>query len=553
MSLIRKAFRFYPGHRRATFGIATAAFVSAQLEALVFVLIATTAALLTEGTRTLETEVMGLAISIPLNTALLAGAVGVIVSAGVRAIQATILARAAARVEADSRRKVVSAFAEADWEYQSEQRVGGLQAAAEFARSAAGLFGTLAEWVTSAVTLLVYVLTAVVVDPFAAAILIVFSLVLSAVILPLRSRTKQRMTRATSLTVSLGESISEAGQMALDIRAFHAWPVVSDHLDTLSVQLAKARTSALFLSRLVPVIYQAGGLLVVIAVMIVADVGSASIASLAATGLLLLRSLQYGQAVQRSTQQVAQLVPTVELMRTRYLSPPPGVDYGTSPLGEVAALELRNVSYTYPGAASEALHDFSETFHAGEMVGIAGPSGAGKSTLGQILLRLRQPTQGKYLANSRGVNDFTPESWSQQVSYVPQQPALLSASLFDNVAFYADEITTADVTDALAEAGLSGLVDSLPGGLDCLVGPGHRNLSGGQIQRVGIARALVRRPSVIVLDEPTSALDPESERAVHDGLLRLKHAHGRIVVVIAHRETTLNACDRVISLAAARV
>ena len=283
MSLIRKAFRFYPGNRRATVGIAAAALVSAQLEALVFVLIATSAALLTEGTRTFDGEILGMEFSVPLNAALVVGAAAILMSAGVRAIQATMLARVAARVEADSRRKIVSAFAEADWEYQSEQRIGGLQAAAEFALSAARLFRTLAEWVAAAVTLVVYVVTAIVVDPFAAAVLIVLSVVLSLIVLPLRSRTRERMTQATTFTVSLGESVSEAGQMALDIRAFHAWPVVSDRLNVLSVRLAGVRTSALFLSQLVPVIYQAGGLLVVISVMLVADVGSASIASLAAT------------------------------------------------------------------------------------------------------------------------------------------------------------------------------------------------------------------------------------------------------------------------------
>jgi ATP-binding cassette, subfamily B, bacterial len=209
---------------------------------------------------------------------------------------------------------------------------------------------------------------------------------------------------------------------------------------------------------------------------------------------------------------------------------------------------LRDVSYVYPGGAKPALHGISLDLRPGSIVGVAGPSGSGKSTLAQILLRLRWPTAGQYLINGSPAEQFSSPSWNRLVCHVPQQPRLLHGTLADNVSFFDESISRDKITTTLEAVGLRELMESLPEGLDSDVGPTSRNLSGGQVQRIGIARALVRDPRLVVLDEPTSALDVNAERLVGDALDALRGRPDVVVVVIAHRPSTLALCEEMIVL-----
>jgi ATP-binding cassette, subfamily B, bacterial len=252
--------------------------------------------------------------------------------------------------------------------------------------------------------------------------------------------------------------------------------------------------------------------------------------------------------VQTTLQAMSEAIPALDYLRTSFTPPEPEVRFGAATLEHVERIDVQAVTYRYPGTQHDALSDVSVTLRPGEVIGLAGPSGSGKSTLGQILLRLRIPTQGALRVNGVPASDFSKDSWYRRISYVPQQPLLLRGSLFDNVAYFMPGCTRSMVESALQSAGLDTLADELPGGLDCMIGPGHRDLSGGQTQRIGIARALVRSPDVIVLDEPTSALDLQSELAVHEALAQLRRRGDITLVVIAHRESTLAMCDRVLRL-----
>jgi ABC-type multidrug transport system fused ATPase/permease subunit len=211
-------------------------------------------------------------------------------------------------------------------------------------------------------------------------------------------------------------------------------------------------------------------------------------------------------------------------------------------------LDLRDLSYEYPGTERPALRGISLSLTPGTIVGIAGPSGSGKSTLAQILLRLRWPTSGEYYVNGQRAEEYSSESWHRLVSHVPQQPHLLHATLAENVSFLDGSVRPEQVTASLSAVGLEELRASIPGGLTAELGPTGRSLSGGQVQRIGIARALVREPKLVVLDEPTSALDIDAERIVGDALTALRGRHDVLVIVIAHRPSTLALCDEMIVL-----
>jgi ABC-type multidrug transport system fused ATPase/permease subunit len=188
------------------------------------------------------------------------------------------------------------------------------------------------------------------------------------------------------------------------------------------------------------------------------------------------------------------------------------------------------------------LSDVSFEVTRGEVVGVIGPTGAGKSTLIQLLLQLREPKSGSYLVNGVPAARFVRADWHGRVVYVPQEPRLLHATVADNIRFDRDlEMPALERAARLAH--IHDEIMSWENGYDTLVGPRADAVSGGQQQRLCLARALAARPEVLVLDEPTSALDPRSEARIQESLTELKQE--LTLFIIAHRMSTLDICDRV--------
>jgi ABC-type multidrug transport system fused ATPase/permease subunit len=204
-------------------------------------------------------------------------------------------------------------------------------------------------------------------------------------------------------------------------------------------------------------------------------------------------------------------------------------------------LEFDDVSFAY-ASARPVLVNVSFDVQRGEAIGVVGPTGAGKSTLVQIFLRLRSPDEGRYLVNGERAEEFAATDWHKRVAYVPQQPRLLHASVADNIRYFRD-IGDDAVSRAAKLAAIHDDIMSWPEGYATLVGPRSDAVSGGQQQRICLARALAARPEVLVLDEPTSALDPQSELLIQEALRTLQ---GEVtMIVIAHRMSTLEICTRV--------
>jgi ABC-type multidrug transport system fused ATPase/permease subunit len=186
----------------------------------------------------------------------------------------------------------------------------------------------------------------------------------------------------------------------------------------------------------------------------------------------------------------------------------------------------------------------------GEAVGIVGPSGAGKSTLIQILLQLRTPTVGHYLINGEPAEDFDPADWHRRVAYVPQEPRLIHATVAENIRYLRD-LDDSAVQRAARLARIHDDIVSWNHGYDTVVGPRADAVSGGQQQRLCLARALAARPEVLVLDEPTSALDPRSESLLQESLRSL--IGEATMFIAAHRMSTLDMCGRVMVIVDGRL
>ena len=211
------------------------------------------------------------------------------------------------------------------------------------------------------------------------------------------------------------------------------------------------------------------------------------------------------------------------------------------------AVVLEDVSYAYPDNGDTALRNFSLDIKRGEYIGIIGASGAGKSTLVDLLLGLFKPQQGTIRVDGVVLDEVNIRAWRRGVGYVPQSPFIANDSLRRNVAFgQPDEaIDEGRVWESIEAAGLGDVCRALPVQLDTIMGDRGTRMSGGQRQRLAIARALYDRPGLLVLDEATSALDLNSEQEFQDTIENLRTRH-ITVVAIAHRLRTLESCDRLV-------
>jgi ATP-binding cassette subfamily C protein len=218
---------------------------------------------------------------------------------------------------------------------------------------------------------------------------------------------------------------------------------------------------------------------------------------------------------------------------------------------QAVRVHLKNVSFTYPSQSSATLQDVSMQISAGSQVALIGPSGSGKSTIADVMCGLLPPSSGEVLLLDHPSEKSA--SFMPSVSYVPQKPGLVSGTIANNVALGVDPelIDKKRVLECLSRAHLFDVIQALPEGIHSDLGKLHDSLSGGQVQRLGLARALYTRPGLLVMDEATSALDAESEAEISKALDELR---GSVtVVLIAHRLNTIQHADQVFLIEQGRV
>lgn len=215
------------------------------------------------------------------------------------------------------------------------------------------------------------------------------------------------------------------------------------------------------------------------------------------------------------------------------------------------AIRFRNVSFTYGQNGRNAIHDLNLDIPGGQKVGIVGPSGAGKSTLVALLQRLYDVQQGHIWIDGVSIRSVTQDSLRSALAVVPQEITLFHRNIMDNIRFGRPDASDEEVIAAAEAAHCGSFIDALPDGYRTLVGERGTKLSGGQRQRVGIARAFLKKASIIILDEATSALDTHSEIEVQKALVSFMK--DRTVIAVAHRLSTISAFDRVLLMQEGRI
>ncbi len=219
------------------------------------------------------------------------------------------------------------------------------------------------------------------------------------------------------------------------------------------------------------------------------------------------------------------------------------------PLPPSFHIRLEDVVYAY--GDRPALNGLSLEIRPGERLALVGPSGGGKTTISQLLLRFIEPRGGRITIDGFPLYDLPADGWREQIAWVPQNPYLFNASAADNIRLGKPSATMAEIIEAARLAGAHEFISALPSGYDTLIGERGARLSGGQAQRIALARAFLRNAPLLILDEATAHLDPETELLIQASINRL--LQGRTALIIAHRLSTVYNADRIAVIDGGRV
>jgi ABC-type multidrug transport system fused ATPase/permease subunit len=534
--------------RRGAVGVLVIGSVLCGLtESGILAILAQSAAALVDRASRVHVEIGPLHMTGTVEGLLAVGAVFALVRLALQAVVSVGPARIAADVQAGLRNEVFGAFTEASWAEQSRDREGYLQEilTSQVTNSTVGVLQA-GQLLVALFTFLVLVATALAVNVLAALVVLAAAAGLFAALRPLSRLGGRRAVATSRASIAYAGRVSESVRLAEEIHVFGVDAAQRAQSEQAVAAVQRPFFQMQVLGRLAPGVYQSVlYLLLIFALFVLHASGVGHAASIGAVVLLLVRAGTYGQQVQGSYQAIQQASPyldRVQEARRRY--------EGSRALGGECRLEairtitFEAVSYGYD-PNRPVLREVDFEVPSARAIGILGPSGAGKSTLVQILLGLRVPDTGRYLINELPAQEVAWADWRRLVAYVPQEPHLLHASVADNIRFLR-EFDDARIERAARLAGIHDEIASWPDGYDTMVGPRADAISGGQQQRISLARALVGEPQLLVLDEPTSALDPHSEFLIQRSLMSLKRE--LMLFIVAHRMSTLEICDQLIVL-----
>ena len=367
-------------------------------------------------------------------------------------------------------------------------------------------------------------------------------------VLSIGRRTRSTTTDMQAHYGALSSFLAETFQGMRTVRAFNLGTARSQQGKSLierlyALQYAIERRRA----QLSPLLEFGGGVVVALIIVVAGWrilEGSSTIGAFSGFVSAVLLALRPARALANFSVTFQQAASAAERVFEKLEQPPGLVDRPDArvcprPEGEI---RFENVGFRYTEGGS-VLRDVNLVIRPGERVALVGPSGAGKTTLINLVLRMFDPSEGRILLDRADIREFTLESLRSHFGLVAQEATLFHGSLRDNVEMGRPGAGDAAIREALLAAAAD-FIDTLPDGLDTVVGDQGDRLSGGERQRVALARAILRDPAVLILDEPTSALDAESEHRIQEALGRL--TAGRTTITIAHRLSTVVRADRIL-------
>lgn len=429
-----------------------------------------------------------------------------------------------------------------------------------------GLLNNVASLISESFLLLVITATFFVVDPVTAVFALLYFALVGVIIQVIIGRSVKKAGReAVAGTVETMNSLSDTLDTFREISVLHKQTPFINRIGSSRERIAESGATLTFLAGMPRYVVETSlilGVVVLIGYQFFAgnlSTGLVTVGVFLAGGVRMMASLLPLQsAVSNLRQNTEQAKSSLELLvQARDAESTPSIELG-SPVERIPVeeqglpLRMTDVSYRYEGADKDAIRGVSLDVLPGQYVAVIGPSGAGKTTIVDLVLGLVAPDSGTVTVAERSPRSVR-EAAPGLIAYVPQKPGMVSGSIAENIALGVDpaDIDFDALNDAVDAAYLREFVDSLPEGVHSSVGKQVDSMSGGQIQRIGVARALYSRPKLLVLDEATSGLDAGSEAYIAASLKRL---YGRTtVVVIAHRLSTVQHADTVYVIESGRV
>ncbi|HVM73385.1 MAG TPA: ABC transporter ATP-binding protein [Candidatus Paceibacterota bacterium] len=436
------------------------------------------------------------------------------------------------------------------WQFALREKAGHLQNIVLWDTKRAGqLLDGIVQFLQSVTGFLIYLALAVFISPFVTFLALGAGAVLIFILRPFMYKTRQFADETARLEKDIAQHIGEHIQGFKTVKASGVVPQALSVARAYLTRFRELAVRAIFVQSLGSIFIQPFGFIFAMGVFAFSYYsGNFNIAAFAATLYLIQKIFVYLDSTQSSFSMVIQYIPFAESVlsfKARTYAEREEDAVGAQHFAFEKDIVFDKVSLRHEGGA-EALSDASFVIKKGQFVGIVGPSGSGKTSLADLLLRLFTPTTGTIKADGISISNIRMSEWRRSIGYVSQDSFLLHASIRENIRFYDESITEADIDRAIREAQLFDFIKSLPEGLDTILGDRGVTLSGGQRQRVALARTLARHPSILVMDEVTSALDSELEEQIQAVISEL---HGSItLVVVAHRVSTVVNADEIIVL-----
>jgi ABC-type multidrug transport system fused ATPase/permease subunit len=317
---------------------------------------------------------------------------------------------------------------------------------------------------------------------------------------------------------------------------------------TFANSTIKAQLMSFFSSQM----YEPASFLMLLAVLFLARGQDAAMSTITVVLWGLVRTVPLLKQIIYVKHQLDNFLPSLEQVRGQQrLAHSFKSDSGGRRFDELGhSLEARNISFSF-GGGMKALQDVSIDVPHGEITALVGESGSGKSTLVDLLIGLHKPDSGEILVDGAPLHGYDMQTWHERIGFVPQKPVLFDLTIKDNLLWSAPNASEPQLREACRAAGLDSFIETLPEGINTDIGDAGIRLSGGQAQRLALARALVRKPVFLVLDEATSALDSEKESGIYDSLLEI--AADTAVLIIAHRLNMVTKADNIYVMKSGRV
>ena len=455
-----------------------------------------------------------------------------------------VMLRITARFEVNKRNELLGKLLRSDWAYLLRQKVGFLdQVLLSNINTSSGILFHLGAMILVLANLAVYTFLVVNISPLVAFVAVIFGAAVFVLARPAFSFLRRQTQKIVAGQKEIGHFINEhlIGMKTVKTAA------VADALAHKGAEhfehqrILRLKTQSL--QNLVTVSFQpAAALFILFTLAYFVRFDTLNIASFAVVVYALNRVFVAVQGLQSEVQDIYGRLPHLSsvLQFQREVSAAAESSAGTRPFRFSRSIHFRDVHFNYE-AGAHVLRGVTLAVQRGEIAALMGLSGAGKTTLVDLLLRLFQPTRGEILVDGAPIRDISIAEWRRSVGYVPQDVFLINGTIEDNIRFYDDTLSREAVLHAARQAQCYDFIMALPDGFNAPAGERGVLLSGGQRQRIALARALARKPSVLILDEATSALDHESESLIQIALQRLR---GKMTVIaIAHRQSTVQSAD----------